>query len=94
MNEDEYIYYNEWAENELLWGRGMYNWCRAYDDNYWNSPAEDTDYLLRKDLKMYKDLKDYPDSELMYLLRIAIETRDGRYIKAIRKELDRRCKNE
>ncbi len=46
MNEDEYIYYNEWAENELLWGRGMYNWCRAYDDNYWNSPAEDTDYLL------------------------------------------------
>lgn len=43
---------------------------------------------------MYKDLKDYPDSELMYLLRIAIETHDGRYIKAIRKELDRRCKND
>lgn len=46
MNEDEYLYYNEWAENELLWGKGMYNWCRAYNKEYWESPAVDTDYLL------------------------------------------------
>lgn len=43
---------------------------------------------------MYKDFKDYPDNELMYLLRIAQETRDSIYIKAIKQELDRRCKND
>lgn len=22
--------YAEWAETELIWGKGMFNWCRIY----------------------------------------------------------------
>lgn len=30
MDELEFEIYSEWAENELVWGKGMYNWCRSY----------------------------------------------------------------
>ncbi len=36
------------------------------------------------------DFRDYNDNELMKLYQIAIETRDGRYIKALKAEMNRR----
>ena len=39
-------------------------------------------------------IKDLTDYELMYLYRIAVEQRDGRYIKALKEEMNRRNKYE
>lgn len=27
--------YNEWANDELIWSRGQFNWCRAYSKDEW-----------------------------------------------------------
>ena len=35
FNEAQYEAYCEWAENELVWGKGMFNWCRAYSIEEW-----------------------------------------------------------
>ena len=39
-------------------------------------------------------MEDLTDTELMEWYRIAQELRDGRYLKAIKKEINRRCANE
>lgn len=39
-------------------------------------------------------IKDLTDYELMYLYRIAVEERNSRYIKALKDEMNRRCKYE
>lgn len=39
-------------------------------------------------------LEDFTDTELMKLYQVAIETRDGRYIKAIKQEMSRRNRDE
>lgn len=31
--------FTEWAETELIWGKGMLNWCRAYSKEEWEQPA-------------------------------------------------------
>lgn len=31
MDEDQYVSYCEWAESELIWGKGMYNWRREFE---------------------------------------------------------------
>ncbi len=30
MDEETFIYYSEWANDELVWGKGMFNWCRDW----------------------------------------------------------------
>lgn len=37
MDEDIFECYSEWANDELIWGRGNNNWCRAYSLEEWNS---------------------------------------------------------
>ena len=37
-------------------------------------------------------LEDYTDKELMQLYWMAVETRDGKYIKALKAEMNRRNK--
>lgn len=32
MDENEFEIYCEWAETELLWGKGCYNWRRNWSD--------------------------------------------------------------
>jgi hypothetical protein len=44
----------------------------------------------RKDVVM--DFRDFDNVELMKLRQIAIETRDGRYIKAIKEKMNRRVR--
>lgn len=39
-------------------------------------------------------IKDLTDQQLMYELRIAMEEQNGRYIKALKDEMNRRCKYE
>jgi hypothetical protein len=39
---------------------------------------------------MFRRLTDYTDSELMNVKQCAVELRDGRYIKAIKEEMNRR----
>lgn len=41
-----------------------------------------------------KDLAEFTDEELMQLRKIAQETRDGRYIKALNAEMNRRHRGE
>lgn len=41
---------------------------------------------------MFRRLTDYTDSELMNVKQCAVELRDGRYLKAIKNELDRRVR--
>lgn len=37
--------YNQWANDELIWGRGQYNWCRAYSKEEWeNTPVFKYDF--------------------------------------------------
>lgn len=38
------------------------------------------------------DFRDFDNVELMKLRQIAIETRDGRYIKAIKEKMNRRVR--
>jgi hypothetical protein len=33
MNEEDFELYSQWAEDELVWGKGMYNWCRYYSED-------------------------------------------------------------
>lgn len=35
MDENDFEIYSEWAEQELVWGKGMYNWCRSYSKEEW-----------------------------------------------------------
>lgn len=35
MDEDMFETYTEWANDELVWGRGQFNWCRAYSHAEW-----------------------------------------------------------
>lgn len=30
MDEEIFETYSEWADDELIWGKGMYNWCRYF----------------------------------------------------------------
>jgi hypothetical protein len=46
MDEDTFEAYSQWAEDELIWGKGMFNWCRAYSKEEWEKPAT---YLLPPD---------------------------------------------
>jgi hypothetical protein len=39
-------------------------------------------------------IQDLTDQQLMYELRIAMEEQNGRYIKALKEEMNRRCKYE
>ena len=41
---------------------------------------------------MFRRLTDYTDSELMNVKQCAVELRDGKYINAVKNELDRRVK--
>lgn len=40
MDEEVFENYSEWAEDELVWGKGMYNWCRYFN----SSPMEYKDF--------------------------------------------------
>lgn len=44
MDENEFANYAEWAEQELLWGKGMFNWCRAYTKEEWQNHKQLCDY--------------------------------------------------
>lgn len=35
MYEDFNECYSEWANDELIWGSGKLNWCRAYSLEEW-----------------------------------------------------------
>ena len=39
FNEAQFEAYSEWAETDLLWGKGMFNWCRSYTKEEWEQPA-------------------------------------------------------
>lgn len=39
MDEEIFSTYAEWANDDLVWGRGQYNWCRAYSKEEWEKPA-------------------------------------------------------
>ena len=39
-------------------------------------------------------IQDLTDQQLMHELRIAMEEQNGRYIKALKEEMNRRCKYE
>ena len=41
---------------------------------------------------MFRRLTDYTDSELMNIKQCAVELRDGKYINAVKNELNRRIK--
>ena len=41
---------------------------------------------------MFRRLTDYTDSELMNIKQCAVELRDGKYINAVKTELDRRVR--
>ena len=41
---------------------------------------------------MFRRLTDYNDSELMQVKQCAVELRDGRYINAVKNELNRRIR--
>lgn len=41
---------------------------------------------------MFRRLTDYTDSELMNVKQCAVELRDGKYINAVKDELNRRIK--
>lgn len=30
MDAETFEHYCEWADEELVWGRGMFNWCRDW----------------------------------------------------------------
>lgn len=30
LEQESYHLYNEWADEGLVWGRGMFNWCRDW----------------------------------------------------------------
>lgn len=49
---DDYTIYNEWANDELIWGNGQNNWCRAYSLEEWsNEPMfNDYDELLKVEI--------------------------------------------
>ena len=33
MEDEFYEAYVEWANDELVWGKGMFNWCRNWNDD-------------------------------------------------------------
>lgn len=35
MHEDIIENYTEWANDELIWGKGLYNWTKAYSLEEW-----------------------------------------------------------
>lgn len=35
FDEEYHEAYNQWANEELIWGRGQFNWCRAYSKDQW-----------------------------------------------------------
>lgn len=39
FDEAQFEAYSEWADKELIWGKGMFNWCRAYTKKEWEKPA-------------------------------------------------------
>ena len=41
---------------------------------------------------MFRRLTDYTDSELMNIKQCAVELRDGKYLRAVKNELDRRVR--
>jgi hypothetical protein len=41
---------------------------------------------------MFRRLTDYTDSELMNIKQCAVELKDGKYIDAVKNELDRRVR--
>lgn len=44
MDEQQFDTYTEWAESELIWGKGLYNWTRAYSLQEWQRPPLFNDY--------------------------------------------------
>lgn len=52
MNENEFENYSEWAEQELIWDKGMYNWCRSYskEDQKKEKQLCDYDELLKTEI--------------------------------------------
>ena len=39
FDEAQFEAYSEWAETELIWGKGMFNWCRSYTKEEWKKPS-------------------------------------------------------
>lgn len=51
MEEEIFQTYSEWAQDELVWGKGMYNWCRAYSREEYDSYSMcDYDELLKVEI--------------------------------------------
>ena len=52
MYENEFENYSEWAEQELVWGKGMYNWCRFYSKEERKNQKQLCDYdeLLKTEI--------------------------------------------
>ena len=50
--EEDYISYCEWADDELIRGRGENNWCRAYSKEEWSKEPmfDDYDELLKVEI--------------------------------------------
>ncbi len=40
MDEEFYENYCQWANDELIWGGGKLNWCRAYSLEEWEKQRE------------------------------------------------------
>lgn len=50
MEDDIFESYAEWANDELVWGKGMFNWCRAYTQEEWERKPEPDKYPDIKDI--------------------------------------------
>ena len=43
FDENEFEAYCEWAETDLVWGKGMYNWCRLKEEEGYKIVNDDID---------------------------------------------------
>ena len=52
MDEFEFENYSEWAEQGLIWGKGMYNWCSSYSKEKGEKQKQLCDYdeLLKTEI--------------------------------------------
>ena len=50
MNDETYA---EWAETDLVWGNGMFNWCRFYTKEEYKPKLEDDQEILNHPLNSF-----------------------------------------
>lgn len=56
MDADMFESYSEWANDDLIWGGGQLNWCRAYSKEEWSKESmfkDDEDEYLDHPLNKF-----------------------------------------